>query len=314
MITLLTGSNSYEIEQALGYIVAAFDGEPERFDGAELELRQLPDLLAGMSLFAEKRLVIIRDLANNKQVWEVLPDMLGRMSDDIHLVLVENSIDKRLKTYKTLQKVAGVKGFAPLTERDSQKAERWAKEEAERMGMQLDTPTIKALLKRCLVMPEKGQPVIDQWQAKHALEKLSVFDKVTVETVERYIDVQPAESVFSLFETALKGNRAVLHQLIADLEHSEDPFRVFGLLSGQVFQLAALAASDEPVAVTAKAIGAHPFAAGKLAALAKKYTRTQIKNIVLAFAEADEAMKLSKAAPWVLIEQALMKTVSVVAR
>lgn len=307
MITLLTGENSYEVEQALGQIVTAFDGEPEKFDGDDLELRQLPDLLMGMSLFSEKRLVIIRGLAGNKQVWDALPDLIERMNEDIHVVLVETSVDKRTKTYKSLQKTADVKEFQLWSERDSRQAERWVMDEAKRMGMALDAAAARLLIKRCFVLSAKGQPVVDQWQARHALEKLSVLDDVTPEAVEEYIDEQPVDTVFAVFETALKGDEAKLHRLLEDIEPKEDPFRAFGLISGQVFQLAALHSSDAPSAEVAKAIGAHPFAISKLTPFAKKFSSRDIRQITAAFKEADEAMKLSKAGPWVLIEQALTK-------
>jgi DNA polymerase III delta subunit len=312
MITLLLGENSFEIERELSRLVAAFDGAPEKFDGAELEAWQLPDMLMGLSLFAEKRLVIIRGLSEGKQVWEALPDMLGRMSDDIHLVLIEPSIDKRTKTYKALQKVADVKEYPLWGERDRAKAERWIKEEAGRMGVTLDTAAARELLERSLAVTEKGQVMIDPWQVMHSLEKLAVLGEITVSTVQQYIDERPVDSVFSIFETALKGDPVVLHRLLSDIEPREDPFRVFGLLSGQVFQLATLALGDKPTGEVASAIGMHPFAAGKLAPHAKKLNKGQVREIVLVFAGADEAMKTSKGAPWILIEQALMKVTTAV--
>ena len=314
MITLLTGDNSYEIERELKGLVAGFDGEPEKFDGAGLELRQLPDLLSGQSLFTEKRLVIVRELSANKPLWEALPDLLERMSDDTHLVLIEGSPDKRTKTYKALQKIAEVKESQLWGDRDSASAQRWLVDEAKRMDVQLDAAAARELLRRSYVISPKGQPVIDQWQAKHALEKVAVFKEVTVETVQKYIDDQPLNTVFSIFEMALRGEESKLQSLLKDVEPREDPFRVFGLLSGQVFQLAALSVSDASSAETAKAIGSHPFAVSKLAQYAKKLDKREVREIVTAFAEADEDMKLSKAEPWVLIERALLKTVKVVKR
>lgn len=312
MITLLTGDNNYALERALSQLVAAFDGEAEKYDGAELELRQMPDLLMGQSLFAEKRLIIIRDLASNKQVWDTLPEWLERMSDDIHLVLVEASPDKRTRAYKMLQKSADVKVFELLGERDSRQAERWIAQEAKRMGMQLDEAAAKALLERSFVLSAKGQPVVDQWQVMHSLEKLSVFDTVAAETVRQYIDDQPVDSVFGVFETALKGDSEALHQLLRDIEPKEDPFRVFGLLSGQVFQLVALSSSDQPASEVAKAIGVHPYAMSKLAPYAKKLSRRAARQIVAAFVEADEFMKSSRGEPWTLIEQALAKSIAAI--
>lgn len=314
MITLLTGENSYEIEQALRALVVAFAGDPEKFDGLELELGQLPDLLSGMSLFAEKRLVIIRGLAGNKPVWEVLPTFLERISDDIHLVLVEPVLDKRTKTYKALQKVADVKELQPLTERDSAKAEHWLIDEAKAMGVKLDSSSARLLIHRSLVPSERGQPVIDQWRAFHSLEKVAVLGDITSAVIETYIDTEPIESVFSVFETALKGDTVRLHQLLSDLEPREDPFKVFGLLSGQVFQLTVLAASDKPSSEVASAIGVHPYALSKLVPMAKKLTGAEVKQIAQAFTKADEAMKTSKGTPWVLTEQALMKVAAVTAK
>lgn len=307
MITVLTGENDFEIAARVRQISVGFDGTPEEFDGAELDTRQLPDLLMGMSLFAEKRLVIIRGLSGNRQAWGVLPEQMERISDDIHLVLVEPSPDKRTKTYKTLQKAAEIKDFPLLTERDRGKAERWAIDESKRMGMKLDAPSARLIIERSLVMPEKGQPVIDQWRIMSSLEKLSVLGTVTPEIIEKYIDIQPAENAFGLLETALNGNLTVLRRLLSDLEPSEDPFKVFGLLTAQAFQLAALAVSDQPPAETAKAIGAHPFVASRLAPLAKRLGQHGARQVVTALGEADEGMKTSKGAPWTLIDQALMR-------
>lgn len=312
MITLLTGENSFEIEWQLARFVAAFDGDPEKIDGSALEVSQLPDLLMGTSLFSDKRLVIIRGLASNKAAWEALSDVASHMSNDIHAVLIEIAVDKRTKTYKTLQRVANVKEYKLWSERDTQQAERWVVEEAKHMEMDLDNAVARAVVGRCFIKTEKGQMVIDQWLAMHALEKLSVFENVTAEVVEKYIDNQPVDTVFAVFETALKCDKARLHQLIADIEPREDPFQVFGLLSGQVFQLAALASTDRPSKEVAKAIGAHPFAVNKLHSYTTRLRKHDIRQIVKAFADADEAMKLSKAEPWVLIEQALMKVAVVV--
>lgn len=307
MITLLTGGNSFEAERELQRVVATFGAAPERFDGSELELRQLPDLLSGMSLFSEQRLVIIRGLTANKQAWEALPAFLERMSNDVHLVLVEPALDKRTKTYKMLQKLAEVKDSSFLTERDGAKAERWLAGEAARLGVKLEGAAAKLLIRRALVPAEKGPAIIDQWRLLGTLEKLSVFEAITPAVVESYTEEQPIESVFGLLETALQGNRAALGRLLDNLETREDPFKVSGLLASQAFQLATLAVSDWSFGDVAKDIGAPPFALQKLAPLAKRVGVGGARRVVAALAEADEAVKTSKGAPWLLIRRALMK-------
>lgn len=297
MITLLMGDNSFEINETLENFVASFDGRAEKVDGETLELKDLPDLLMGSTLFAEKRLVIIKGLSQNTKVWEKLPDWLPRISDDIHLVLVDEKPDKRTSAYKELKKVVEVKEFLAWSERDQHLAEAWVSQRAQALNMQLDKKIVHQIVER--VGP-------DQWQLASALEKLSLLDKVTPETVEATIDASPSANIFQLFETALEGDSNKVHHMIKTLELTEEPYKLFALLSSQAFQLAAVASAgegDNP----AKDFGIHPYVASKLTRYARKLGKTGASQILKAFAKTDADMKISRGDPWLLIERALLQ-------
>lgn len=298
MITVLIGENSFEITRAIKYLEADFAGVAEKVDGEELELKQLPDLLMGTTLFAPKRLVIIKNLSENKAVWEKLPEWLGRLSDDVHVVLVEPKPDRRSSTYKALQKAATVRQFPAWTERDTLVAEKWVAQEAERQGMALDKKSTHSLVERVGV---------DQWRLFDSLQKLAVLPSVDSSVIEEVIEARPTENVFNLLDAALKGESVRVKKMLGTLEASEDPYRLFGLLSTQVFQLAALSASDKSAGEIAKDLGAHPFALSKLAPHVKKLGKTGARQTVAAMVEADTAIKTSAANPWLLIERALIK-------
>ncbi|MDB5186712.1 MAG: polymerase subunit delta [Candidatus Saccharibacteria bacterium] len=303
MITVLTGENSFEVNHALQTIVRGFDGVAEKIDGSELELKQLPDLVMGGTLFADKRLVVIRQLSDSKAIWTVFSDWLPRISDDIHLILVESKPDKRTKTYKDLQKVATITDYPAWSERDISKAEQWLAGEARSLNCDMDQACVRLVVQR--VGP-------DQWLLYQALQKLSVLDVISTEIITDVIDANPTENVFDLFESALRGNATKVKQMIETLELSEDPYRLFGLLSGQAFQLAALAlAGDKPSAEVAKDLGVHPYGLSKLSSHARKLGRPGAKKVIAAFAEADAGMKSSATEPWLLIERALIKTATV---
>ena len=297
MVTLITGDNTFEIERAVDAMVTRFDGEAERIDGSTVEFKQLPDLLMGATLFADKRLVIIKNLSENKDVWAAFGDWLPRISDDIEVVLVEPKPDKRTVTYKELKKQAQIIEVMQWLDRDVAKAEKWVLDEAKIMGASLDTKCAQVLVRRV---------GLDQWQLFHALEKLALVDKVTVEVIESLIDANPAENVFNLFDAALRGDGVKVTEMVRTLELTEDPYRLFALLSGQAFQLAAVVASG-PSDNVAKDFGIHPYAVSKLVPGARRLGRSGVKKIIHAFAKADDDMKLSRAEPWLLIERALMK-------
>jgi DNA polymerase-3 subunit delta len=298
MITMLIGENNFEVTRAVQKLVASFDGQAEKIDGSELDTRQLPDLLAGATLFADKRLVIIKNLSENKSLWTSFVDWIPRISDDIHLVIVEPKPDKRTKTYKELQKIATVNDFAPWTDRDSRKAEEWVTAEAKSLGFSLDKKSAQSLV---------SQIGVDQWRLYGALEKLSVLDNVNPGVIGEVIETNPTENVFYLFDAALKGDTSKIQRMVQTLQLGEDPYRLFGLLSGQVFQLAALVISDKNSAEVAKDIGVHPYALSQLAPAARSLGKSKVRKIVSAFAEADGDMKTLGIDPWILLERALMK-------
>jgi len=156
MIQFFVGDNSFEIDHAVQALVASFRGTVEKVDGADLQLRDLPDLLMSTTLFSDKRMVIIRDLSSNKTVWPLLPDWLERVSDDVDLILIDSKPDKRTATYKALKEA--VKEFPAWTDRDTAKAEAWVTQQ----DLKLDKKLAHRLVERVGV---------DQWLLSSALEK-----------------------------------------------------------------------------------------------------------------------------------------------
>jgi DNA polymerase-3 subunit delta len=299
MITVLTGENNFEVERALHTIVSEFDGMPERIDGMYVELKQLPDLLFSATLFARKRLIVIRSLSENKVIWSLLENWIERIDEDIHVVLIAAKLDKRTKTYKVLQKHGQVKEYKLWSERDTWLAEKWVGEEASSQGLKLDKKSVRFLVERVGV---------DQWMLYQALQKLAVVKEVSLATIEEFIDTNPAENVFNLLETALKGDLGQVMQILHALEFTEDPYGLFGMLSSQVFQLTILTTTKKTSTEVAKEIAAHPFVLSKLVPYAKDLGRHRMKEVIAIFVEADNVMKSSTIDPWIPIERALIKT------
>jgi DNA polymerase III delta subunit len=301
MITLLEGENSFEIQQALNDIISNFDGNAEKIEGSELQVSQLPDIFIGQSLFAEKRLIVIRNLPENKSVWPVLGDWTDKISDDIHVVLIEPKPDKRTSTYKTLQKIADIHEFMQWSDRDTAVAEKWVATEAEKRGIQPNKKLIQALVQWV---------GIDQWQLFYALEKLSLTDDITIDSIKNLIEPNPVENVFNLFETALRGDTKNLMEMLKTLEQTEDVYRLTALLMSQSFQLLVVASAGKDDSV-ARDFAIHPYVVSKLSPIAKRIGKSGASKIISIFTELDDDMKLSRAEPWLLVERALIKVANV---
>lgn len=301
MIVLLIGDNTFELARSLEDYERVFKGTLEKFDGADLELSQLPDLFLGANLFAEKRCIVIRNLSENKPLWDVLPNWLERVSNDTEVIFVEQNPDKRTRTYKELMKFAEIKEYAAWGDRDVLTAEKWAIKEAKKMGFLLDKKYAQALIRRT------GP---NQWGVYHALQKLSLVEELTIDVINDLIEATPNENVFNVFDAALKGDRLRVIQMLHTLRQTQDPYMTFGLLSSQCFQLAAIAATEKPINDIARDLGGHPFALAKLAPHTKRLGREGIRKMTKYFAKTDIEMKSSSVDPWLLIEELLIKTSS----
>lgn len=82
----------------------------EIVEGVDLKPADLPSLLMGGSLFNEARAILVRDLGENREVFNLLPEYL----ETPHKVaLFETKIDKRSGTYRILKDKVEFREFVP---------------------------------------------------------------------------------------------------------------------------------------------------------------------------------------------------------
>ena len=74
----------------------------EAIEAENLTANDMPSLLLGVSLFAETRAILIKDLSSNKECWELLPKYVAECPHNV--VIWESKLDKRSTTYKELSK------------------------------------------------------------------------------------------------------------------------------------------------------------------------------------------------------------------
>ena len=297
MIRLVTGDNTFAINEALKQKVASFAGEVETFDGSDLTTHELADITTGQTLFTQRRFVVIKQPSECRELWGDAAKWFEKLSSDDTVVLVEPGVDKRTAAYKWLQKNAEIEEFPAWTERDHYKAVQWVSEEAKRRGIILSKKQVERTVVRA---------GYDQWALHHALEKLALADEINDELIDGVIETTPTENVFALLETVLSGNQGELMRMLEILRQTEEPYRVFGLLASQVQQLALLKFADRPVAQVARDIGARsPYMLQKIETRAKSLPQSKVKATLQAFATADTRLKTTDNEPWAIIESLL---------
>ena len=278
MITLIFGENAYERDSQLDKLISqSFD----RYDGLEINTNQLSQIILGVSLFNPSNISVIYNLSENKDLW----NFLG-----------ENLTDS--KTFKLLQKKANIIECKPLSEKNLSAAKKWLLDFAKSKDIKL--------------LPSAAEEIVekigtDQYKLKNELDRLSVMGDITSEVVKKFTPRQLKDMAYDLLELAIKGDEANLRIAIKDTQIISDPYKTFGLLVSQFFNISAIVLEpNHPTNIIAEKLGVNLFVLNKLKSSARSLSIGDLRRIILEFTDADRKIKTSSDDPWAIIQAMLM--------
>ena len=299
MIYLIYGENSYKQDLEMHKIILSSVAQPEYIDTDTLTTNGLADIVRGGSLFTSTRLIIIRGLASNTEIFAKLAEWGNEVSEETTVVIVESKIDKRTKSYKLLNKIATVIPAEPLQERDSIAAGVWLEEIAKEYEVSLTPNQRNQMIRRSLVAGEKPTArTIDQMQLLHAVQALRGCESITNDTIAAILPAATTDTVFDLLDVAAGREVAKVDRIISELCLVEDGHRVLALILGQWSQLVMVAVIGGAPSDIAVELGMHPYAAKKSQEIAEYFSRREFQELTELAARLDAGTKLSQITPW----------------
>lgn len=296
MIYLFYGENEFEKRQVIAKLIG--DEKATRRDGEDLTLSGMQEIAIGQTLFMSSSIYLISKLSENSEVWSQIPDI--KFDDDKVIILVEDKIDKRTKTYKWLQKNAKVQEFLPLSDRQKPQLLKWCVAEARARGYDLTSYQAGVIVDRL---------GFDQLRLSNFLDQLALAEKVTDDLIDNFIPLARTENVFDLFVSALAGDYDKVHDIISYLESEsgvDGAYQTMGLLASQATNLTALVLADGDSKLVASDFSANPYVLRKLTSSTKGVDKKKLKKINDALLRADLQMKTTSVNPWLIVEAALV--------
>ncbi len=302
MLTVLTGLNSYALNQKLSDLKAVFiekygkDGV-EAYQAEQIQSGTLQSILGGATLFAPNRFIVIKNLGANKVLSEQFLAFMKNISSEVEVVLVESSIDKRTALYKALKKDAQL---IELGELEEPQLSAWIQEEVRCQDGKIDSRTARTLIQ---------YTGLDQARLSQEISKLIAYNpEITEATIAELVEPNPQDTVFQLLELALGGRTAKALEVLNGLERAhEDPFQVASMLVWQTHILAIVHSaknlSDSEVAKSAKI---NPFVVRKTRSLANNMNRSKLNKILEVVADCDVQLKSTSTEPWRVVEQTIV--------
>jgi DNA polymerase-3 subunit delta len=287
MITALTGTNSFSLQQALRERIDDFVKEQgdlalERIDGQEAEFEKISEALTSLPFLASKKLVVLRQPSAQKKFVESAEDLLKEVPETTDVIIVEPKLDKRQSYYKFLKKETDFQGFPELDEAGLQ---RWLVAAAKAQGGSISASDARYLVERVGAQ----QQILSS-----ELDKLLLYDSaVTRQTIDLLTEPTPQSTIFQLLEAAFAGNRKKTLELYKEQRALKvEPPQIVAMLAWQLHVLAIVkTAGNRSSDEIAKEARLNPFVVRKNQSIARALSLEELKRFIADLVDIDTRSK-----------------------
>jgi len=301
MIVFLYGSDSYRSRQKLNEIIE----ENKKVHKNSLNLRvfdcQVADFfdfkneLETISMFDDKKLVILKNIFSNSQFGESFLVYKKKLLTDKKNIIVayqDQEPDKRKVLYKFLKENAKCQEFESL---EGQQLLNWAKKELEKLNAKIEPNALEELI--ISVGP-------DLWRLSNEINKLANFKKgqtITQKDVNNLVQSESETNIFKTIEAIARKNRKqALILLHEHLEKGEQPLYLLTMINYQfrnILMLKDLLEKRVQYSLLAKKTGLHPFVISKTYHICQNFSLPQLKKIYRKIFQIDLDIKTGKIWP-----------------
>lgn len=302
MVIFLHGEDSYRSGQKLNQIIKAYRKKnPSQLSfkkqekGAEIQ--EIKDFLETQSMFAETKLLVLKDFfSEKKDKKEKLIDWLENSSlfssKEAVVVFFENeSPDKRTKLFKLLNKKAQSQEFESL---EGRKLRDWIRKQIKSQGEVIITTEVLRILAERV-----GNNL---WQLEKEIKKsvnhafAQGKNKVEVSDVQNCVTRNIETDIFATIDALADRNSAQALQLLSKhLKKGEPELKVLSMFCYQFrnlirvksLQLEGISSSSELRSQT----GLHPYVVKKTTALTSNFELEELKEYFFKLFEIDKGIK-----------------------
>lgn len=300
MIILLYGQNTYSSRQKLQEIVASYQKIHKSglnliyFEAGKSNFEEFKDSFNQVSMFDEKKLVVLSNVFSDKDFKEKLIDNLGFFlkAKDIIVLHEETKILEKDKLLKSLKSKAKVQEFSLL---DGSKLKNWLKQEFTKLKTDISSEAIEKII---------GFVGNDLWQMSNEIKKLVSFKngkRISLEDVELMVRPKIESDIFKTIDAvALKNRKLALLLIHNHLEKGDNPVYLLSMINFQFRNLLIikdLIEKQRPYYTIAKTTKLHPFVVKKSYEQALRFSFSELKKIYQQLFEVDLAVKTGKINP-----------------
>lgn len=282
-IYLFYGEEKYDINQRVEKIKKEFSNLEVGVNLFYINLENIDELESitqGVSFFGSEKLIIIRN-TNLKFNVNILKDI----DKDIKVIIIEDSIDKRLSEYKTLSKIAECAEYNHLDERQMT---QFIIQILKKYNVNISYEDAQYMQSIC------GN---DKYNNINELQKLVIYVQsgftVTKDIIDKVCSKTLNAKIFDVLDDIVNKRKDIAIEELNSLLRQKEPIvKIYIMLYKQFKQLYMIKllkkSGDKNIAQT---LGIAPFIVKKLSTSCDKYSEKELKNIIYAFDSYDQKTK-----------------------
>lgn len=286
MIILLYGEDTYREKKKLLEIMEEHKQKHKSglnlryLEGKSTSFDDLRNEMLGISMFKEKKLIVILDpLSNSKLKEELIEKGEAFLSSDNVLLLVEQSkILKADKLLKFLEKNGKVQEFELLT---GVKLKNWIKKEIEEREGEIGEAALEKLIEYV------GS---DLWRMENEIGKLVNYSKdISEKNIDLLVHPSYETNIFDTVDAiAVKDKRKAMNLIKSHIEKGESAIYILAMIASQMRNILSVKSGS------GGQMGMHPFVFRKTTYQAKNFNLEELKSIYARITQLDSEIKVGK--------------------
>jgi DNA polymerase-3 subunit delta len=312
MIYFLYGEDSYRSKQKLGEIIDGYKKVHKSglnliyIDAKEKKFGDFYSNFKITSMFAEKKLIILKNVFENLKFQEEFTKEFKKIEEikDIVVIYENDSVDKRGKFFKILEKAAclpaGMAKAQDFNFLQGAGLKNWIKKEFEKHGTKIDVMAENMFFDLC----QK-----DLWKNAGDIKKLCDFKMggvINREDVALHIRPKIENDIFKTIEAlASKNKKLALTLFHKHLDNGDNALYILSMVAYQfrnLLILKELMEKNVPYGLIAKKSGLHPFVVQKTFYLCNQFSMPELKKIYNKIFQTDADIKIGKIEPEMAID------------
>jgi len=286
MIILLYGEDTYRQKEKLGEIMEEHKQKHKSglnlryLEGKNISFDDLRNEMLGISMFKEKKLVVVLDpLSNSKLKEDFLEKGEAFIASDNVLLLVEQAkILKADKLLKFLEKKGKIQEFELLT---GVKLKNWIKKEIEEKGGTINEAALEKLIEYV------GS---DLWRMENEVLKLVNYSKnITEKNIDLLVHPSHETNIFDTVDAiAAKNKRKAMDLIKSHIEKGESAIYILAMIASQIRNIISVKGGGPGQ------LGMHPFVFRKTTYQANNFNLEELKSIYARITQLDSEIKVGK--------------------